>query len=176
MIGPVAVMKSTAAGGLKHALKNPTGSKSSGSSWRMMMSNEGEDPYASIQTGQDDLFQDFGLSSGVNLQPQQGQVCNNNIGAQFDSFSGYLPQVCSFTGGNNGLPSFGGVVYSSSIRSSQLDLGPHQVCSFIGRNNNLVPCGDKEQVQVCCVVVEINSSSSVGGVKEELEEECSRKR
>ncbi|KAJ0264779.1 Transcription factor bHLH34 [Hirschfeldia incana] len=138
--------------------------------------NGGEDPYAFIQTEQDTtLFQDFGLSPGVNLlQPEQEQVCNNNIGAQFDS---NLPQVCSFTGGNNGLATFGGgVVYSSSIGSSQLDLGPHQVCSFRGRNNDSVPCLDKEQEQVCCGVVEINSSSSVGGVKEELEEECSRKR
>ncbi|KAL0742805.1 hypothetical protein Bca4012_084318 [Brassica carinata] len=139
-------------------------------------SNGGEDPYASIQTGQNDLFQDFGPSSGVNLQPEQEQLCNNNIGAQFDSFSGYLPQVCSFTGENNGLATFGGVVYSSSIGSSQMDLGPHQVCSFRGRNNDSVPHVEKEQEQVCCGVVEINSSSSVGGVKEELEEECSRKR
>lgn len=79
----------------------------------------------------------------MNLQTEQEQeqVCNNNnIGAQFDSFSG-----------NNGLGPFGGVLYSSSIV-------------------------EKEQELVCCGVVEINSSSSVGGVKEELEEECSRKR
>ncbi|KAF3485921.1 hypothetical protein F2Q69_00053703, partial [Brassica cretica] len=60
---------------------------------------------------------------------------------QFDSFSGNLPQVCSFIGENNGFGPF-----------------------------------DKEHEQVCCSVVEINSSLSVGGVKEELEEECSRTR
>ncbi|CAF2159224.1 transcription factor bHLH34 [Brassica napus] len=106
-------------------------------------SNGGEDPYAFIQTEQGNLFPDFGSSSGVNLQTEQEQeqVCNNNnIGAQFDSFSG-----------NNGLGPFGGVLYSSSIV-------------------------EKEQELVCCGVVEINSSSSVGGVKEELEDECSRKR
>ncbi|XP_009102650.1 transcription factor bHLH34 [Brassica rapa] len=106
-------------------------------------SNGGEDPYAFIQTEQGNLFPEFGSSSGVNLQTEQEQeqVCNNNnIGAQFDSFSG-----------NNGLGPFGGVLYSSSIV-------------------------EKEQELVCCGVVEINSSSSVGGVKEELEEECSRKR
>ncbi|KAF2530861.1 hypothetical protein F2Q70_00030408, partial [Brassica cretica] len=64
-----------------------------------------------------------------------------NIGVQFDSFSGNLPQVCSFIGENNGFGPF-----------------------------------DKEHEQVCCSVVEINSSLSVGGVKEELEEECSRTR
>ncbi|CAN7049098.1 hypothetical protein IGI04_026329 [Brassica rapa subsp. trilocularis] len=134
-------------------------------------SNGGEDPYAFIQTEQGNLFPEFGSSSGVNLQTEQEQeqVCNNNnIGAQFDSFSG-----------NNGLGPFGGVLYSSSIgSSSQLDLQqePRQVCSFRGRNNDSVPHVEKEQELVCCGVVEINSSSSVGGVKEELEEECSRKR
>ncbi|CAH8382113.1 unnamed protein product [Eruca vesicaria subsp. sativa] len=141
-------------------------------------SNGGEEPFAFIQTEQDTLFPDFG-SAGINLQPEQEQVCNNNdIGVQFDSFSGNLPQVCSFTGGNNGLGPFGGVVYSSSIGSSQLNLQqePHQVCSFRGRNNDSGLHLEKEQEQMCRGVVEINSSSSVGGVKEELEEECSRKR
>ncbi|CAN7077296.1 unnamed protein product [Brassica oleracea var. botrytis] len=147
-------------------------------------SNGGEDPYAFIQTEQGSLFPDFGSSSGVNLQPEQEQVCNNNIGDQFGSFSGNLPQVCSFTGENNGLAAFGGD--SIGFGSSQFDLGtsysgllqqePHQVCSFRGRNNDSVPRVETEQEQVCCGVVEINSSSSVGGVKEELEEECSRKR
>ncbi|KAF3595122.1 hypothetical protein DY000_02022925 [Brassica cretica] len=65
----------------------------------------------------------------------------NSIMQKFDSFSGNLPQVCSFIGENNGFGPF-----------------------------------DKEHEQVCCSVVEINSSLSVGGVKEELEEECSRTR
>ncbi|KAF2595287.1 hypothetical protein F2Q70_00043858 [Brassica cretica] len=34
-------------------------------------SNGGEDPYAFIQTEHGNLFQDFGSSSGVNLQPEQ---------------------------------------------------------------------------------------------------------
>lgn len=118
----------------------------------------------------------------MNLQPQQEQSCN--IGAQFDSFSGNLEQVCSFRGENNG------VVYSSSIGSAQLDLAAsfsgvlqqetHQVCGFRGQNDDSAANHlQQEQGQVCNGVVEINSSSSVGGVKEELEhveEECSRKR
>lgn len=154
-------------------------------------SNGAEDPYAFIQTGQENLFPDFG-SSGVNLQGEQEQACN--IGAQFDSFSGNFPQACSFREGNNDLRGgFGGVVYSSSIGTAQLDLGasfsgvlqqePHQVCSFRAQNDgstdHLQPQKQPEPEQVCSGVVEINSSSSVGGVKEEQEhvdEECSRKR
>ncbi|ESQ47518.1 hypothetical protein EUTSA_v10021177mg [Eutrema salsugineum] len=133
-------------------------------------SDGAEDPYAFIQTDQENLFPEFG-SSGVNLQAEQGQVCN--IGAQFDSFSGNFPQV-----------------YSSSIGSAQLDLGAsysgvlqqeaHQVCSFRGQNNDSSTRVHQEHEQVCSgVVVEINSSSSIGAIKEEQEhvqEECSRKR
>ncbi|KAL1222670.1 Transcription factor bHLH34 [Cardamine amara subsp. amara] len=131
-------------------------------------SNVVEDPYAYIPTIEENIFQDF-VSSGVNLQQErQEQGCN--IGAQFDSFTGNL-------------------VYSSSIGSSQLDLaasysgvlqqGTHQVCSFRGGNDDSAPRVMQEQEQVSSGVVEINSSSSVGAVKEELEhveEECSRKR
>lgn len=152
-----------------------------------LCSNGTEDPYAFIQTDQDNIFPDFG-SSGVNLQQEQEQVCN--IGAQFDSFSGNLPQVCSFRGENNGLRPYGGVVYSSSIGSSQLDLAaasysgvlqqePQQVGSFRRRNDDAATRVEQEREQVCSSVVEINSSSSVGAVKEEQEyvgEECSRKR
>ncbi|CAL9221991.1 unnamed protein product [Arabidopsis halleri] len=145
-------------------------------------SNGVEDPYAYIQTNEDsNIFQDFG-SCGLNLQSQQQQSCN--IGAQFDSFSGNLEQVCSFRGENNG------VVYSSSIGSAQLDLAAsfsgvlqqetHQVCGFRGQNDDSAANHlEQEPGQVCSGVVEINSSSSVGGVKDELEhveEECSRKR
>lgn len=111
----------------------------------------------------------------MNLQPQQ---------EQFDSFTGNLQQVCNFRGQNNG------VVYSSSVGSAQLDLAAsfsgvlqqetHQVCNFRGQNDNsAVPYLQQEPRQLCSSVVEINSSSSVGAVKEELEhveEECSRKR
>jgi hypothetical protein len=126
-----------------------------------------------MQTNEDNIFQDFG-SCGVNLmQPQQ---------EQFDSFNGNLEQVCSsFRGGNNG------VVYSSSIGSAQLDLAAsfsgvlqqetHQVCGFRGQNDDsAVPHLQQQQGQVFSGVVEINSSSSVGAVKEEFEEECSGKR
>ncbi|CAA7012877.1 unnamed protein product [Microthlaspi erraticum] len=156
-------------------------------------SNGAEDPYAFIQTDQENLFPDFG-SSGVNLQGEQEQGCN--IGAQFDSFSGNFPQACSFREENNDLRGgYGGVVYSnSSIGSAaQLDLSasfsellqqePHQVCSFRTQNDgsstHLQNQQQQEPEQVCNGVVEINSSSSVGGVKEEqehVEEECSRKR
>jgi hypothetical protein len=136
-------------------------------------SNGVEDPYGYMQTNEDNIFQDFG-SCGVNLmQPQQ---------EQFDSFNGNLEQVCSsFRGGNNG------VVYSSSIGSAQLDLAAsfsgvlqqetHQVCGFRGQNDDsAVPHLQQQQGQVFSGVVEINSSSSVGAVKEEFEEECSGKR
>ncbi|EFH61818.1 basic helix-loop-helix family protein [Arabidopsis lyrata subsp. lyrata] len=127
-------------------------------------SNGVVDPYAYIQTNEDNIFQDFG-SCGLNLQPQQ---------EQFDSFSGNLEQVCSFRGENNG------VVYSSSIGSAQLDWAAsfsgvlqqetHQVCGFRGQNDDSAANHlQQEQGQVCNGVVEINSSSSVGGVKEELE-------
>ncbi|KAG2317341.1 hypothetical protein Bca4012_068235 [Brassica carinata] len=137
-------------------------------------SNGVEDPYAFIQTDQENLFPDFG-SSGVNLLPEEEQVCNIG-GDQFDdAFSGNLPQVCSFTGDSNGLGPFGGL--DSSIGSEQIELGTPQVCSFGGRNNDSGPHVQKEQEQACYpVVVEINSSSSVEVVKEEFEEECSRKR
>ncbi|CAN7028251.1 unnamed protein product, partial [Brassica oleracea var. botrytis] len=38
---------------------------------RGVSGNGGEDPYAFIQTEHGNLFQDFGSSSGVNLQPEQ---------------------------------------------------------------------------------------------------------
>ncbi|XP_010466638.1 PREDICTED: transcription factor bHLH34-like [Camelina sativa] len=148
-------------------------------------SNGVEDPYGFIQRNEDDnnIFQGFG-SSGVNLQQPQDQ------GLQFDSFSGNLEQVCSFRGENDG------VVYSSSIGSAQLDLGAsfsgvlhqetQQVCGFRGGNDDSSAAAaaphllQQEPGQVVCTGdVEINSSSSVGGVKEELEhveEECSKKR
>ncbi|KAJ0254757.1 Transcription factor bHLH34 [Hirschfeldia incana] len=109
-------------------------------------SNGGEDPYAFIQTDQENLFPEFGL----NLQPEQDH--------QFDAFSG----------------PFGGLVYTtSSIGSSsaQLDLGTHQVWTRATHVQQ-----EQEQERACCPVVEINSSSSVEVVKEEFEEECSRKR
>ncbi|XP_048592904.1 transcription factor bHLH34 isoform X1 [Brassica napus] len=112
-------------------------------------SSGGEDPYGFIQTDQENLFPEF----GVNLLPEDEQVCNN-IGDQFDAFSGNLD--------SNGLGPF--------CVSSQLDLGTHQVCSFRGTATHV------QQGQACCPVVDINSSSSVEVVKEEFEEECSRKR
>ncbi|CAH8361436.1 unnamed protein product [Eruca vesicaria subsp. sativa] len=117
-------------------------------------SNGSEDPYAFIQTEQENLFPEFG-SSGLNLQPEEEEqrVCNVG-GDQFDAFSGL----------------FDGVVYSNSVGSAQIDLGTHQVCSFGGTSTHF------QQDQASCPVVEINSSSSVGVVKEEFEEECSRKR
>ncbi|EOA31049.1 hypothetical protein CARUB_v10014200mg [Capsella rubella] len=138
-------------------------------------SNGVEDPYGYIQTNEENnIFQGFG-SSGVNLQPQQHE--------QFDSFT---QQVCSFRGENDV------VVYSSSIGSSQFDLAAsfsgvlqqetHKVCGFGGQNDcSAVPHLQQQETGqvVCGGVVEINSSSSVGAVKEELEhveEECSRKR
>ncbi|CAN8258391.1 unnamed protein product [Cochlearia groenlandica] len=159
-------------------------------------SNGEEDPYAFIQTDHESFFSDFG-SCGVNLQQeQQEQVCS--IAAQFDSFSGDFPQVCSVRGENNGLKAtpYGGVVYSnSSIGSAQFDLAasysgvlqqePHQNFNIRGRNDDgSATCGGgnvqiEHEQQVCGAIVEINSSSSVGGVKEEqehVEEECSRKR
>ncbi|CAH2052955.1 unnamed protein product [Thlaspi arvense] len=142
-------------------------------------SNGVEDPYAFIQTDQENLFPDFG-SSGVNLQGEQEQVFD--IGARFDSFSGVRVE-------NDDLRPYDGVVYSSSIGSSQLDLSasysgalqqePQQFCSFRGQNNDSANLLRQEQEQVCNGVVEINSSSSVGAVKEEqehVEEECSGKR
>ena len=91
-----------------------------------------------MQTDQENLFPEF----GVNLLPEEEQVCNN-IGDQFDAFSGNLD--------SNGLGPF--------VGSSQLDMGTH------------IQLG-----QACYPVMEINSSSSVEIVKEEFEEECSRKR
>ncbi|KAF8050022.1 hypothetical protein N665_2064s0006 [Sinapis alba] len=124
-------------------------------------SNGGEDPYAFIQTDEENLFPEFG-SSVLNLQPEPEQehvlLCNVG-GDQFD-----LPQVSTF---NNGLAPFGGLV--CSIGSAQLD----QVCSFRGTAATHV---QQEQERACCPVVEISSSSSVELVKEEFEEECSRKR
>lgn len=123
-------------------------------------SNGGEDPYAFIQqTDQENLFPEFGL----NLQPEQDHHHVRTVGGdQFDSF----------TGDSNGLGGpFGGLVYSIGS-SAQLDLGTH---SFRGTASTHVQ-QEQEQEQACCPVVEINSSSSVELVKEEFDEECSRKR
>lgn len=112
----------------------------------------------------------------MNLLPEEEQVCNIG-GDQFDdAFSGNLPQVCSFTGDSNGLGPFGGGLVYSSNSSIGSELGTSQVCSFGRRSNDSGPHVHKEQEQACYPVVEINSSSSVEVVKEEFEEECSRKR
>ncbi|KFK39609.1 hypothetical protein AALP_AA3G266100 [Arabis alpina] len=144
-------------------------------------SNGAIDPYAFIQTDQENIFSDFG-STGVNLQQEQERVCN--VGDQFDSFIGNLPQVSSFRRENNDLR----VPYgSSSIGSSQFDLASVSYSGVLqqetqqvgGFRDDLGTRVQQEPEQVCSGVVEINSSSSVGGVKEELEhveEECSRKR
>lgn len=99
----------------------------------------------------------------MNLQPEQDHHHVRTVGGdQFDSF----------TGDSNGLGGpFGGLVYSIGS-SAQLDLGTH---SFRGTASTHVQ-QEQEQEQACCPVVEINSSSSVELVKEEFDEECSRKR